>query len=189
MDHDHHSTDVHERRFQGGPDRLRAPERLARLDVPKVTQLCLENAAMKDVLDIGTGTGVFAEAFAAAGLTVTGLDVNAELLAVARNYVPAAHFEIGPAEQLPFPDDAFDLVFMGLVLHETDSVRAALQEAHRVARRRVVILEWPYREEPHGPPLAHRLKPDTVTGVALEAGYQHVAVQHLEFMDLYQLAV
>jgi len=34
---------------------------------------------------------------------------------------------------MPFPDGAFDLVFMGLLLHEADDNLAALREAQRVA--------------------------------------------------------
>ncbi len=142
---------------------------------------------IKNVLDIGTGTGVFAEAFAQAGLAVTGLDVNVELLAVARGHVPTAQFKEGVAEQLPFPDKSFDLVFLGLVLHETDSALTALQEARRVSRRRVAILEWPYRDEPYGPPLEHRLNPATISALATEAGFSQIDISPLEFMTLYRL--
>lgn len=189
MDHDHHSPEEHERRFQGGADRLRAPERLARLSVSRAVELSLENKAIQDVLDVGTGTGVFAEAFAQAGLAVTGLDVNPAMLAAARTYVPAARFEVGPAEQLPFPDGSFDLVFMGLVLHETDSLAIALQEARRVTRQRAAILEWRYQDEAFGPPLAHRLQPAAISAAAREAGFQTIDVLHLEFLELYRLAV
>ena len=34
---------------------------------------------------------------------------------------------------------------LGHVLHETDDPVAALVEARRAARLRVVVLEWPYR--------------------------------------------
>ena len=181
MDHDHHSPEEHERRFQGGADRLRAPERLARLSVSRAVELSLENKAIQDVLDVGTGTGVFAEAFAQAGLAVTGLDVNPAMLAAARTHVPA--------EQLPFPDGSFDLVFMGLVLHETDSLATALHEARRVTRQRAAILEWRYQDEAFGPPLAHRLQPAAISAAAREAGFQTIDVQHLEFLELYRLAV
>ncbi len=197
MEHDHSADNAHEqtpaheheRRFQGGADRLRAPERLARLDVPHVTELCLNDGNITSVLDVGTGTGVFAEAFAQAGLAVTGLDVNTELLAIARGHVPTAQFKEGVAEHLPFSDKSFHLVFLGLVLHETDSALTALQEARRVARQRVAILEWPYRDEPYGPPLEHRLKPDAVTALATEAGFSRIDISQLEFMTLYRFIV
>ena len=180
-------TATHERRFHGTADRLRAADRIARLDVPRVVELSLAGLTAKSVLDVGTGTGVFAEAFAAAGLVVTGIDTNADLLAVARGFAPTAQFWEAPAEQLPFPDESFDLVFLGHVLHEADDPLAALQEARRVMRQRVAILEWPYRDEPHGPPLAHRLSPATVADLAARAGLAQVESIDLEHMAFFRL--
>lgn len=181
-------TAAHERRFRGAADRLRAADRIAQLNVPQVVALSLAELTATSVLDVGTGTGIFAEAFAAAGLTVTGIDTNAALLAIAAGYAPSAQFRQAPAEQIPFPDGSFDLVFLGHVLHETDDPLAALREARRVARQRVAILEWPYREEPAGPPLAHRLSPATVADLAAGAGISQVEAIPLEHMDFYRLA-
>lgn len=188
MNLDHQSEPSHDRRFQGGPDRLRAAERVALLEVDRVAALSLEGLSAASVLDVGTGTGLFAEAFVAQGLAVAGIDVNAELLAVAQQHVPAGQFKEAPMEQLPYPDQAFDLTFMGLVLHEADDALLALQEARRVTRQRVVILEWPYREEPKGPPLAHRLQAETIEALAVQAGYRAVELIHLQNMALYRLA-
>jgi ubiquinone/menaquinone biosynthesis C-methylase UbiE len=181
----------HDRRFHGDPARLRSDERLARLEVPRVVALCLEGLTRPRVLDVGTGSGVFAEAFAAAGLEVVGVDPNETLLALARQHAPAARFETGTAETLPFSDRAFDLVFLGHVLHETDEPLQALEEARRVARARVAVLEWPHeeRQPEHGPPLEHRLRVETVLDLAARAGFakpQHVRLTH---MDFYRLAL
>jgi ribosomal protein L11 methylase PrmA len=61
---------MHEKRFEGDISRLRNPERIARLDVEWGISLCLERVKIKNVLDVGTGTGVFAEAFAKRGVSV-----------------------------------------------------------------------------------------------------------------------
>jgi ubiquinone/menaquinone biosynthesis C-methylase UbiE len=182
-------TAIHERRFHGTADRLRAADRIARLDVPRVIELSLAGLTATSVLDVGTGTGVFAEAFVAVGFTVTGIDTNADLLAMARGFAPTAEFTEAPAERIPFPNGSFDLVFLGHVLHETDDPLAALQEARRVMRQRVAILEWPYRDEPQGPPLAHRLSPETVADLAARAGFQSVEALQLEHMDFYRLTL
>ncbi|HTZ51502.1 MAG TPA: hypothetical protein VMF68_07580, partial [Spirochaetia bacterium] len=55
----------HGHRFHGGVERLRAPERLALMEVPRVVALSLDGGGFASVLDVGTGAGVFAEAFAA----------------------------------------------------------------------------------------------------------------------------
>ena len=177
----------HDHRFQGQADRLRAPERITLLEVPRVVALSSEGITITNALDVGTGSGIFAEAFAALGIEVTGIDVNTDLLALARQYVPTARFEEAPAEKLPVADQAFDLVFLGHVLHETDNPLGALQEARRVARQRVTILEWPYRPEEKGPPLEHRLKPEVVSDLATVVGFQRVEILHLEHMDFYRL--
>jgi ubiquinone/menaquinone biosynthesis C-methylase UbiE len=182
-------TIAHERRFHGTADRLRAPDRIARLDVPRVVTLSLAGPTATSLLDVGTGTGVFAEAFVAAGLAVTGIDTNVDLLAVARGFAPTGQFTEAPAEQIPFPNGSFDLVFLGHVLHEADDPLAALREARRVMRQRVAILEWPYRDGPHGPPLAHRLSPATVADLAARAGFQSVEALQLEHMDFYRLTL
>jgi ubiquinone/menaquinone biosynthesis C-methylase UbiE len=179
----------HERRFTGTAERLRSPERLARLEAPRVVGLCLRGLVVSSVLDVGTGAGVFAEAFAAQGLTVAGVDTNAALLEAARLYVPTADLSEGAAEALPYPDTAFDLVFLGHVLHETDRPLEALREARRVARLRVAVLEWPYREESMGPPLAHRLSPERVAELAEQAGFAQAKRLDLKHTVLYRLDV
>jgi ubiquinone/menaquinone biosynthesis C-methylase UbiE len=180
-------SQVHERRFHRKAERLRSSERIALLEVDRVVRSCLEGLPILSVLDVGTGTGVFAEAFAKVGLAVTGIDANGELLAIARRYVPHGEFREAVAEALPFEAGSFDLVFLGHVLHEADDPRQALGEVRRVASRRVSVLEWPYRSEEQGPPLEHRLRPATIEELAREAGYGHIVRGRLTHMDLYHL--
>ena len=183
------SSKGHERRYKGGADRLRSAERLAMLEIPRVAELCLAGRSLLSVLDLGTGTGVFAEAFAARAMQVTGIDLNHELLEEARSRVPSATFLEAAAESLPFPDRAFDLLFLGLLLHEVDDPLALLKEARRIARIRVAILEWPFRESPNGPPLAHRLKEETIAELAREAGLPRLELIHLSSMDLFLIDI
>jgi ubiquinone/menaquinone biosynthesis C-methylase UbiE len=177
-----------DKRFHGAAQRLLSPERLALLQVPEVVRLSLEGAVIRSVLDAGTGTGIFAAAFAAQGLQVTGIDVNEELLLVARAAVKGVDFREAALEKLPCAERAYDLVFLGHVLHETADPLRALREARRVAAARVAILEWPYRVEGQGPPLRHRLPAKKIGRLAVEAGYSSVERLRLKHMDLYRLA-
>ena len=180
---------MHERRFNREIERLRDPDRIARLEVDQVVNLTLEGLKeARTVLDLGTGSGLFAEKFAAYGLKVTGLDANPEMLPAARRYVPAGTFEEGIAEKLPFPEGSFDLLFMGLLLHETDDPLKALREAHRVAVQRLAILEWPDEEQSFGPPREHRLSFEKITALAKQAGFKNIELIRLKHLALYRAA-
>ncbi|MGC8855303.1 MAG: class I SAM-dependent methyltransferase [Anaerolineae bacterium] len=177
---------MHERRFTE-IERLRSPERLAHLDLDAVLAHTLDGLTAPSVLDVGTGTGIFAEAFARRGLRVEGLDVNAEMLAAARQLVPQVTFREGLAESLPYPAGAFDLVFHGMVFHETDDRLQALKEAARVARQRVALLEWPYEMGEFGPPQEERLRAEEVASLAQEAGLPVPQVIPLTHLVLYRI--
>jgi ubiquinone/menaquinone biosynthesis C-methylase UbiE len=179
---------MHEKRFNREIDRLRDPERIARLELERVVDLALVGLKeIHSVVDIGTGSGLFAEKFAEKGFHVTGLDANPAMLPVAKKYVPSGTFQEGIAEVLPFPDGSFDLVFMGLLLHETDDILSALLEAYRVTRQRLAILEWPYEVQEFGPPLAHRLSSEKITENAKLAGFTDISKVRLESLVLYLL--
>jgi ubiquinone/menaquinone biosynthesis C-methylase UbiE len=91
------------------------------------------------VLDIACGTGVVAR-LAAKRMgrgRVTGLDLNAGMLAVARN-APTEGAAIiwieGGALDLPFPADSFDVVFCQLGLQFFPDQRKALGKMRRVLK-------------------------------------------------------
>jgi ubiquinone/menaquinone biosynthesis C-methylase UbiE len=162
---------MHEKRFDGDIARLRSPERVSRLEVRRVVELCLQDSQIASVLDVGTGTGLFAEEFSRPGIQVSGVDVNPAMLAAACGFVPGGDFREGIAEALPYPGGSFDLVFLGLVLHEADETLKALQEAFRVTRERVAILEWPYEEQTFGPPFSDRLNPENLNDLFTQSGF------------------
>lgn len=172
---------MHEKRFNA-IERLREPERVRRLEVERVVDQALDGCQAKSVLDIGTGSALFAEGFAAHGLQVTGLDANPAALPVAAQYVPTGTFKEGVAEELPFTDLSFDLVFMGLVFHETDDPIRAMSEAFRVARNRLAVLEWPYREQDLGPGMNERIPAAKMAEYGTEAGF--TALETFEFTNL-----
>lgn len=186
--HRHHHGHGDGHRYGGTAEGLRSPERLALLEVGRVADMCLDGIATTSVLDVGVGSGVFAEEFARRGLSVTGVDVNPEMIEATRGYVPQGTFLEAPADALPFADGAFDLVYLGHVLHEVPDPVRALAEARRVARVRVAVLEWPYAAEEHGPPLEHRLRDEAIQGFARDAGFTQIEHHMLAHMSLYLLA-
>jgi ubiquinone/menaquinone biosynthesis C-methylase UbiE len=95
----------------------------------------------KRALDVGCGTGRLAEALAARGARVWGVDPSEEMLAVARRTAGrSVGFKRGEAELLPFKSGWFDLAFLRLVIHLVDRGKV-LPELRRVLgpRGRAVI--------------------------------------------------
>ncbi|MCX6132313.1 MAG: class I SAM-dependent methyltransferase [Ignavibacteriales bacterium] len=180
---------MHERRYQAEIDRLRSPERIERLEVQRVIGLSLEGGLVRSVLDVGTGSGIFAEAFAKKIATVVGIDANPEMIEVSKGLVPGASFQKATAESIPYADKTFDLVFLGLVLHEADDAQKALSESRRCAKRSVAVLEWPYKEEEMGPPLEHRLKSEDIAAMAKEVGFKALTITPLKVLVLHQFLV
>ncbi len=177
-----------ERVFNQGADRLRTPERIKRLEIKKVVDLCLERSDIKSVLDIGTGSGLFSEEFSKRGLRVNGVDTNPEMVTAAKRFVPQGMFKTAPAEEIPFNDSEFDLTFMGLVFHEVDDYLKALKEAGRTAAKEVAMLEWYYKTEDFGPPLEHRLKKDFIKNLAEEVSLKNFEAIELEYLVLYRFS-
>jgi ubiquinone/menaquinone biosynthesis C-methylase UbiE len=180
---------MHERRYDAAIERLRSPERIERLEVQRVVGLCLDGAHITSVLDVGSGSGIFAEGFAEKIATVTGIDANPEMIKVSKELVPKASFGQATAESIPFEDKSFDLVFLGLVLHEADDPQKALSESKRCAKHSVVVLEWPHKEEEMGPPLEHRIKSDHVVAMAQSVGFTAIAIIPLRDLILYRFLV
>ncbi len=177
------------KQFHGNPESLRSPERISLLEIDRTVSLSLEQIVVKNLLDIGTGTGVFAEAFSSQGIDVVGIDVNPEILAIAQRQLPNIRFCRAEAEKLPYADNSFDLVFFGHVLHETSNPVNALLEAHRVSAKRVIILEWPYRHEIIGPPLEERLETKAIEDFIRLSGFHTWKKILLRHMVLYRLEI
>jgi ubiquinone/menaquinone biosynthesis C-methylase UbiE len=103
------------------------------------------------VLDVGCGTGIVARQVASrlgTAAAVTAVDPSANMLAVARTAAAREGLTIewreGNAEQLPFHNNAFDLVLCQFALMFVTDRAVALSEMRRVVseRARVLISVW-----------------------------------------------
>lgn len=96
------------------------------------------------VLDIGCGSGQFAQIAAEQGAKLSGLDASAGLLAVARERTPGGDFRQGEMVELPWPDHTFDLVTGFNSFQYAHDFVKALGEAKRVAKpgAHVIIALW-----------------------------------------------
>lgn len=106
------------------------PEILAFADFPSGRDL--------DVLEIGVGMGADLVQWARAGARTAGIDLTERAVALTRERMRGegltADVRVGDAEDLPFPDASFDLVWSWGVLHHTSASTRALRDAARVLR-------------------------------------------------------
>ncbi len=92
----------------------------------------------RDLLEIGCGLGTDLLQFARHGARTTGLDLTVQSVALARGRfrhenVPG-RFLVGDAENLPFADASFDVVYSFGVLHHTPDTARTFREIRRVLR-------------------------------------------------------
>ena len=103
------------------------------------------------VLDIGTGTGVAAEAAAAAlpAGFVVGIDRSIEMLAAGRRARSKLRAIAAEAIQLPFHDATFDVVLANFVIPEFKRYETALFDIIRVLRPggRLAVSVWTLEED------------------------------------------
>lgn len=102
------------------------------------------------VLDVGCGTGVVAVTAARRGAIVSGLDLTPALLEHARENERIAEcgsieWTEGDAEQLPYPDESFDVVLSQFGHMFAPRPEVALSEMRRVLRPggRIAFATWP----------------------------------------------
>jgi SAM-dependent methyltransferase len=92
----------------------------------------------KTVLDVGCGAGTDLARFARGGAIVSGVDLAASAIALARqNFAQqglTADLREGDGEKLPFGDDSFDVVFAHGVVQYTTHDRTLIDECRRVLK-------------------------------------------------------
>lgn len=84
------------------------------------------------MLDVASGPGYGAAEAARRGAEARGIDVAAAQVAIAGRNFPAAAFDEGDAEALPYPDSSFDAVVINFGLQYFARPERALGEAYRV---------------------------------------------------------
>lgn len=154
------------------------------------------------VLDVACGTGVVArEALARVGAngSVTGLDIDAGMLAVAELIEPGVAWVEGEAGRLPFADDDFDAVVSQFGLMFFPDRVLAVREMLRCTRpgHRVVVAVWDSLERSEaypisvdlldqraGPAAADALRApfvlgdvDELGGIFVEAGASSISIE------------
>jgi ubiquinone/menaquinone biosynthesis C-methylase UbiE len=88
------------------------------------------------VADIGCGAGTSSRIWAEVGCVVRAIDVNQELISIARSrsieFGSRIDYSVGFASKLPWPDASFDVVMLPELLEHVPDWKQTLQEAARV---------------------------------------------------------
>ncbi len=136
---------------------------------PGVTELIpvLRDRGAQRVVDVGTGIGRHALAFARAGFEVVAVDASATGLAELSRAADAEGLsvdtELAPFTALPVDDDSVDHVLAWNVLYHGDAglVRAAFAECRRVLRIGGTVQLTMLSKRNHAFGIGREIRPDT----------------------------
>ena len=110
-------------------------------------------SAPKEILDVGTGTGVIAIILAELGHMVTGIDLGGKMVEISQKKAAIKHlnvtFLLGDAEQPDFPDSTFDCVICRHLLWTLPHLDTAIREWARVCKAGGLIIAIDGHIKPH----------------------------------------
>jgi ubiquinone/menaquinone biosynthesis C-methylase UbiE len=123
---------------------------VTRLTVEPTLNAANVRAGMR-VLDVCCGPGMLAQGAIARGAQAVGLDFS-NVVELARKMVPAAQFQQGDAQDLPFPENSFDAAVCGYGLMHVPDSEKVLREMHRVVRPggRIAVSVWDSKDPLNG---------------------------------------
>jgi len=179
-----HAGPTHEKRFDpAGAERLLSLERHARLQPDQLLRT-LGVAPGQTVADLGCGPGFWALPLAEiVGPTgrVAALDASPRMFELLARQNPPPWLDMVEAElpETGLPDAWADWVWLAFVFHEVEPPQALAAESLRILKPggRVAVLDWrPDGAGESGPPRHHRIAPDEVARLLLEAGFREPEV-------------
>ena len=102
----------------------------------------------KDVLEIGIGQGADAMQIIKRGANYYGIDLTEKSVERALHRfklynLPYKKIEVANAENIPYPDDTFDIVYSHGVIHHSPKIDIIVNEIHRILKpggRAIVML-------------------------------------------------
>lgn len=97
-------------------------------------------AGNEEVLDVATGGGHTANAFAPFVRKVTAMDLTPEMLTAAEKFIVGnGHTNVvfveGDAEKMPFSDETFDIITCRIAPHHFPNIEKFISEVYRVLKR------------------------------------------------------
>jgi len=108
------------------------------LDLNRLLQMA-NLTGNEEVLDVATGGGHTANAFAPFAKKVTAMDLTPEMLTAAKKFIKGnghtnVMFVEGDAEKMPFQDETFDIVTCRIAPHHFPNIDKFINEVYRVLK-------------------------------------------------------
>jgi len=151
-------------------------------------------SAGRSLLEIGCGTGNYAQALAQAGFRVTPTDPTPEMVRRALAKLPDAPAAIVDAQALPYRGGSFDCAVAIKVINHVPRWQLMLTEARRVIRDGPFVMVHATKETIQANWITHyapsllnerRFLPEAETAEALRsAGFRSVDVHHVLYTDM-----
>ena len=97
----------------------------------------------ESVLDVGCGSGNHLLLASRIGMDITGIDASPYMLSLAKSRLGSqCELKKAKADDIPYEDNEFDLVFLINTLEFLDDPFSVLEEAGRVAKRGILIVTF-----------------------------------------------
>ena len=164
----------------------------------------VQPSARERILDVGCGTGIVARIVrerCGPSASITGVDLNPDMIAVARGLAPDITWQQGNAVELPFGDASFDLVLSQQALQFFPDRAAGIREMRRVLAPggRIALSTWrPLPENPvyfalhelaearFGPNPDRRFsfgEPEPIQALLAGAGFREIEIERVTLRD------
>ena len=169
----------------------------------------VEAEAGVSLLDVACGQGFLVGRATVRGCIASGVDISAEMIAIARKQNPESRFRRESGEALSYADNHFDTVACNFGMPHFDQPELAIQEAQRVLKRngRYGFTVWqppehsemfalfmnavqkhgdPRVELPPGPPPHQYANPEHIRSTLAEFGFKDVQISELPVLARFQ---
>lgn len=170
--------------------RLESQERREKIN-PSVLADAMGLEGGEVILDLGCGTGYFAEVFAPRCGKLIGVDISDEMLNVFRGKesfkkLTNVELKVGKADDIPIDDDSCDLVVHVNLLHEIKDVEKFHNEIKRVLKPggRIFVVDWQAWDTGMGPPVDHRVPEEKALEWIERDGFTELK-EHPLYKDFY----
>ncbi|MGL5414846.1 MAG: class I SAM-dependent methyltransferase [Clostridium sp.] len=161
-------------------EKLNNPKRLESLNLDLLIKK-LDLPENSTLVDIGTGTGFFAQAILdkLPSSSCIGFDISQDMLNwTTENIVPKFNsrysVKLMPENEIPAEDNSTDLVFMIAVYHELDNPELLLKEVKRILKPTGKLLICDWKEGSHH----HFVKKDDILKTLDQTHFKNIKEIH-----------